>query len=85
MTRNDCSSFAAPIVAKVSRGRLLAMFGLFFITIGLLLMLAGRLPVIGKLPGDLFIRRGRLQIYLPIGTSLVLSLLLSLALRIYRS
>jgi len=60
------------------------MFGVFFIIIGLILMLAGKLPWIGKLPGDMLFRRGNLQIYLPLGTSLILSLLLSLVLRLIR-
>lgn len=61
------------------------MFGLFFVIIGLLLMLMGKLPWIGKLPGDLIVRRGHLQLYIPLGTSLLLSLILSLALRLFRS
>lgn len=72
-------------MASVSPGRILPMFGLFFLTIGLLLMLAGKLPLVGKLPGDFYIRRGNFQIYLPIGTSLILSLILSLVLRYFRS
>jgi len=61
------------------------MFGIFFVLIGLALMLAGRLPLIGKLPGDFVIHRGNVRIYLPLGTSLLLSLVLSLLLRWFKS
>ena len=64
---------------------MLFMFGIFFVLIGLALMLAGRLPFIGKLPGDFVIHKGNVRIYLPLGTSLVLSLVLSLLLRWFKS
>jgi hypothetical protein len=60
------------------------MFGLFFVLIGLVLMLAGRLPFVGKLPGDFVVERGGLRLYLPLGTSLLLSVLLSLLLRWFK-
>jgi hypothetical protein len=84
MTRRGSSDDGRWVASDPSFGRALTMFGVFFVVIGLILMLAGKLPWIGKLPGDLFIRRGNLQIYVPLGTSLILSLLLSLVLRLFR-
>jgi hypothetical protein len=58
----------------------------FLILIGLILLLAGLLwPYLGKLglgrlPGDIVISRGNTTFYFPIVTSLILSVLLSLAL-----
>jgi len=56
-------------------GRLLVVFGLAIAGIGLL-MLVG-IPF-GRLPGDLVYRRGTFTAYVPIGTSIVLSVLLTL-------
>ncbi len=68
-------------------GRLLIVAGLVLAAVGVLLTLAEKWPSfgsvfgwIGKLPGDLSIKREQLSIYFPIATSLVLSILLSLVL-----
>jgi len=42
------------------------------------LMLAGRVPWLGRLPGDISIQRGNWSFYFPIVTSLVVSVLLTL-------
>ncbi len=66
-------------------GRWLILVGLSLAAIGVLLALAEKWPSVGsafnwvgKLPGDLSIKRDGFSIYVPIATSLVFSLLLSL-------
>jgi DUF2905 family protein len=56
--------------------------GLIFIGIGLLTIAAEKLPFfrLGRLPGDIVYRRKNVTVYLPIVTSLLLSLLLTLVL-----
>jgi hypothetical protein len=54
-------------------GKLLIVFGLFVILVGLVLVLAGRLPWIGRLPGDISIQRGPWTFYFPLATCLLLS------------
>jgi len=61
-------------------GRLLIGAGLILVLAGLVLSLFGRLPWLGRLPGDFVIRRGETTIYLPIATCLLLSAVLSLIL-----
>lgn len=63
-------------------GKLLVVAGLVLAAVGALLLLGDRFPWLrlGRLPGDIVVERERFRLYLPIGTSLVLSLLLSLAL-----
>ena len=58
------------------------VFGLVSVGMGLILLAGPRIPLFGRLPGDLLFRRGGLTIYLPLATSLVLSLLLTLLLNI---
>lgn len=59
-------------------GRLLMWIGVALFLFGLVVWVTGRLGPLGRLPGDFYIRRGNFALYLPLGTSLVLSLLLSL-------
>jgi hypothetical protein len=62
-------------------GRLLVLVGLATAGVGLLIM-AG-VPF-GRLPGDLVFRRGTLVAYVPITTSIVVSVLLTLLLALVR-
>jgi hypothetical protein len=57
-------------------GRLLLLFGVLLIVVGGALMLFGRF----HLPGDFVFRRGGLTVYVPLATSLILSLVLTFAL-----
>jgi hypothetical protein len=62
-------------------GRTLVFVGGFLLAVGLLLVLAAKLNLpIGRLPGDFFIRGKNSTFYLPLVTSIVLSVLLSLLL-----
>jgi uncharacterized protein HemY len=62
-------------------GKWLFVAGLALAAVGLFLLLAARLGIrLGRLPGDVLIQRGNLRIYIPIATSILLSLLLSLVL-----
>lgn len=59
-------------------GKMLIYFGLFLILVGGLMLLGEKLAGLGKLPGDIIIRRGNFTFYFPLATSLLLSLLLTL-------
>lgn len=65
-------------------GKALIGFGLLLVGLGAILLLAGKLPFLGRLPGDVFVRRPGFTFYFPLGTSLVLSLLVSLLLWLLR-
>jgi hypothetical protein len=62
-------------------GKLLVVAGLIITGLGLLVMIG--LPF-GRLPGDVIIRRGSFTLYVPIVTSVVISLLLTLVLLLVR-
>lgn len=61
-------------------GKLLIVFGLIIVGLGVLLMFFDKIPLIGKLPGDINIKKDNFQFYFPITTSIVLSILVSLIL-----
>ena len=63
-------------------GRLLAGIGLVLVAAGALLWLAGRLGL-GRLPGDIVVRRGPFTFAFPLVTSLLLSLLATLLLNLW--
>jgi hypothetical protein len=67
-----------------SLGKLLIILGIVLVALGLLLTFAGKIPFLGKLPGDVRIEREHLSFYFPLGTCLLLSLLLSLLLWLFR-
>ncbi len=64
-------------------GKLLVVFGVLIALAGVALMLAGRVPWLGRLPGDIHVQRGAWTFYLPLATSLLLSLVLTLVLWIF--
>ena len=65
-------------------GKVLIVTGILLVAIGLLLTFGGKLNFIGKLPGDLRIERENFSFFFPLGTCLLISLLLSLIFWIFR-
>jgi len=65
-------------------GKLLIFSGLILIGLGLLLLLADKIPFLGKLPGDIRIQKENFSVYIPLGTCLLVSLLLSLLLWLFK-
>ena len=66
----------------VDLGRVLLLIGGVVFLLGLLLLAAGNLPFLGKLPGDISIQSGRVQIYIPLATMILLSLVLTIFLNL---
>jgi hypothetical protein len=61
-----------------SLARVLIVFGVVLALLGGLLLLAGKIPFLGRLPGDIIIRRENWRFYFPLTTSILLSILLTL-------
>lgn len=59
-------------------GKFLVILGVVIIVIGGLLLLSGKIPWIGRLPGDIIIQRKNFTFYFPLATSILISLLLTL-------
>ena len=60
--------------------RVLIIIGVVLIVIGLVLLGMQKLPFLGKLPGDILIKRENFTFYFPLATSIVISIVLSLIL-----
>lgn len=59
-------------------GRALMMIGLVILALGILLQLVGKVPGLGRLPGDIVIKRDGFVFYFPLATSILISIILSL-------
>lgn len=64
-------------------GRWLVVVGLVIVAVGVALLLADRVPWLGRLPGDIRIERGNWRFYFPLATSLVISLILTLLINLF--
>jgi uncharacterized membrane protein YidH (DUF202 family) len=65
-------------------GKMLILLGVFIILIGILLLIGEKIPWIGRLPGDIIIRRKNFTFYFPVVTSLIISILLTLLFTLFR-
>jgi len=61
-------------------GRLFIILGIVFLMIGVFLLVGHKIPFIGKLPGDIYIKRKGFVLYFPIVTCIILSVILTLIL-----
>ncbi len=59
-------------------GRILIIVGIIIVVLGLLLAFGGRIPFLGKLPGDILIKKDGISFYFPIVTLLLLTVVLTL-------
>ena len=59
-------------------GKVLIIVGLVIVGLGLLFAFGGRIPFLGKLPGDILIRKDGASFYFPVVTLLLLSVVLTL-------
>lgn len=64
-------------------GRILLLIGAVLLVVGLLVMFADRVPFLGKLPGDVVVRKKNFTFYFPIVTSILVSLVLTLVLSLW--
>jgi hypothetical protein len=65
-------------------GRLLIIFGAILVLVGVVLWLSPKIPWLGKLPGDISYKGEKFTFYFPLGTCILLSIILSLILYLFR-
>lgn len=68
-------------------GKLLIIIGILLIVAGIFIMVDLRIPWmprLGRLPGDFSFRRGGTTVYLPLASSLLVSVILTIALSLWR-
>ncbi len=65
-------------------GKMLLIGGGILALIGLLFLFSPKIPFLGRLPGDIVVKRENFSFYFPLMTSILLSLLLSFVLWLVR-
>lgn len=65
-------------------GRWLVVLGLVLAAIGVVVLFADRLPWLGRLPGDIRIERGNVRVYFPLATCLLISVIVTILLNLFR-
>jgi len=66
----------------VGIGKLLLIAGGIIIIIGLILVFSQHIPFLGRLPGDIFIKRDGFSFYLPVVTFIIISIVLTIIINV---
>jgi membrane protein implicated in regulation of membrane protease activity len=64
-------------------GKLLIVLGSLLIIVGAAIVLAGKIPWLGRLPGDIYVERRNFTFFFPLTTSILVSVILSLVLYLF--
>lgn len=65
-------------------GKGLIIIGILFAVIGVILLLTPKIPYLGRLPGDIVIKRENFVLYFPLATSIIVSIILTIIFSIFR-
>jgi len=65
-------------------GKLLILLGVLIAGMGFLLLMGEKIPWVGRLPGDIIIRKRNFTFYFPLATSILISLILTLLFTLFR-
>jgi hypothetical protein len=61
-------------------GWALVVLGVIIVVVGLVFVTGGRIPILGHLPGDIVIQRDNVTIFIPLGSMLLVSVVVSIVL-----
>lgn len=84
MEKGKANYFNGVAFSMAEFGKTLMIVGSLLLLVGAFLTFGGKLPWVGRLPGDIFIQRDNFTFYFPLATSLLLSVLLSLLFLFFR-
>ncbi len=65
-------------------GKMLILLGIFIILIGIFLLIGERIPWLGRLPGDIIVKKKNFTFYFPLATSIIISIILTLIFTLFR-
>ncbi|MGO8760905.1 MAG: DUF2905 domain-containing protein [Desulfobaccales bacterium] len=65
-------------------GRILIIVGVILVIVGAGFLLAPKLPWLGRLPGDISFKRDNFNVYFPLGTCILISIILTLIMWLWR-
>jgi len=59
-------------------GKILFFLGIILVITGIFFIFAGKIPWLGKLPGDIYVKKENFSFFFPLATSILLSVILSI-------
>lgn len=65
-------------------GKMLIVAGIILAAIGVFFLFADKIPYLGRLPGDIYIKRDRFSFYFPLTTSIIISIILTIIFSLFR-
>ncbi len=65
-------------------GKVLIIFGLVLVVLGGFILLGDKIPFLGKLPGDIHVKKNNFQFYFPLATCIIISIILTIILNLFR-
>ena len=65
-----------------SLGKLILVMGIFLVVFGSLILLSPKIPFIGRLPGDILIKRDNFTFFFPLASSIIISLIITIILNL---
>ncbi len=65
-------------------GRFMIVIGVILVIVGVVFLVAPKLPWLGRLPGDISYKRGNFSFYFPLGTCILISVILTLIMYLLR-
>ena len=64
-------------------GRIIIIVGAILLVLGLILVFSERIPWLGRLPGDIVVKRQGFTLYFPVVTMLLVSVVLTVLLNLF--
>jgi hypothetical protein len=65
-------------------GKMFIILGIILIIVGIGFLLGDKIPFLGKLPGDIVIKKERFSFYFPITTSIIISIILTILFSLFK-
>ncbi len=65
-------------------GKALILLGVLIVFVGILLLIGEKIPWLGRLPGDIIVRKKNFTFYFPLATSILISIILTLLFSLFR-
>jgi hypothetical protein len=75
---------AEPGFIMANFGRYLILFGIIMVIVGAMLVVSPRIPWLGRLPGDILIRKKNFTFYFPLATSIILSIIVTVLINLFK-
>ena len=64
-------------------GKIVIIFGIIMVIVGVFLVFSPKIPFMGKLPGDIVIKRDGFTFYFPLATSIIISILITIIINLF--